>query len=82
MKHVAIDDRQGVWLTPDENVYCRWKWEPAQRILSVDLGEHSSALEVPELDNHGASGIQLDLPETAKDFAALLQRQLATADSR
>jgi hypothetical protein len=82
VKHVAIDDRQGIWLTPDENVYCRWKWEPAERILSVDLGEHSSTWTVPELDNHGASGIQLDLPETAKDFAAMLQRQVGPAQSR
>lgn len=77
MKHVAIDDRQGVWLTPDESVYCRWHWEPGERILRVELDDHSATWTVPELDRHGTSGIHLDLPETARDFAAMLERQTA-----
>jgi hypothetical protein len=45
----------------------------------VEAGDVTRSWTGPELDHSGESGIELDLPETAKDIAHLIERQLRAA---
>ena len=75
MKHRAINEHQGVWLNAEDDIYCRWRWQPDTRMLHVDNGKQQTSWQVPEADQHELAGMQIDLAETAKDVAALLERQ-------
>jgi hypothetical protein len=69
----------GVWITVEDQVYCRWRWDQSSRNLIVEARDVTRSWTTPELDQSGESGIELDLPETAKDIAHLIERQLRAA---
>lgn len=81
MKHAftTASGTEGVWLTPSESVFCRWRWDHDTRNLVVEAGNVTRSWASPNLDVSGEAGIRLDLPETAKDIAQLIQRQRAAA---
>lgn len=77
MEHTFTSEagNEGVWRTGGNEVYCRWQWDQHSKRLIVEAGEVTRAWTSPELDQSGEAGIYLDLPETAKDVAHLIQRQ-------
>ena len=79
MEHAFTTDsgNAGVWVTVGEQIYCRWRWEAETRELVVERGNVTRSWTTPRVDHSGESGIYLDLPETAKDIAQLIERQSA-----
>jgi hypothetical protein len=69
----------GIWFTGGDQVYCRWQWDQRARKLTVEAGDVTRCWTTPELDLSAESGIRLDLPETAKDVARLIERQMRAA---
>jgi hypothetical protein len=80
MEHAFTTEAQnaGVWFTRGREVYCRWQWDQGARQLIVEAGDVTRSWTTPKLDHSGESGIHLDLPETAKDVAQLIERQAQT----
>jgi hypothetical protein len=81
MEHTFTTDagNAGVWLTGGKQVYCRWQWDQGARKLTVEAGDVTRCWTTPDLDRSAESGIELDLPETAKDVAQLIERQMRVA---
>lgn len=77
MEHAFTTDQgtAGVWFTGSREVYCRWRWDQCARELTVEAGDIVHSFTPPVLDLSAESGIELDLPETAKDIAQLIERQ-------
>ena len=77
MEHVFTTDsgNAGVWTTVGDQVFCRWRWEEDTRKLVVERGNVTRSWITPRFDHSGESGMRLDLPETAKDIAQLIERQ-------
>ena len=77
MEHTFTTDAgtAGVWFTGGREVYCRWRWDQRARELTVEAGDVTRSWTTPEIDLSFESGIQIDLPETAKDIAQLIERQ-------
>lgn len=78
MEHAFTTDsgNAGVWTTVEDQIYCRWRWDQQTRRLVVERGDVTRAWTTPEFDQSGESGMYLDLPETARDIARLIERQL------
>ena len=77
MEHVFTTDsgNAGVWTTGEDRVYCRWRFDQSTRRLVVEAGNVTRSWTTPDIDQSGESGMRLDLPETAKDIARLMERQ-------
>lgn len=76
MEHAFTSEtgNAGVWRAGNR-VFCRWRWDQGARQLTVEAGDETRLWTTPELDSHAQSGIRLDLAETAKDVAQLIERQ-------
>lgn len=79
MEHAFTSEtgNAGVWLVGGSRVYCRWQWDQRARRLTVEAGNETRDWTTPELDSSGESGLCIDLPETARDVARLIERQNA-----
>lgn len=77
MQHTFTNETgsEGIWLTPSNQVYCRWQWDQGSRRLIVEAGNEIRAWTSPDLDQSGESGMSIDFAETARDVARLIERQ-------
>jgi len=76
MEHefTTSNENEGVWQTPARAEFCRWWWDSGTRTLRVKRGVTTREITIPRMDHRVESGIQLDLPETAKDIAFQIER--------
>jgi hypothetical protein len=78
-RYLASDESSGVWLIGPNHEYCRWQWDGDRATLQVSCDGVQHTWQVPDVERLGAAGVSLDLPETAKDVARLIERRRSTA---